>query len=83
MAATGRDQFMSQITIHLQAIGDLPGTLARDLKVGDRLMWNYGYVYTIAAIEDASAKFLRVTERAEDGREYTRRLRKDRAVARI
>ena len=46
-------------------------------------MWNYGYTYTVVSVEEASAKFIWLTERAEDGKEYTRKLRKDRAVAKL
>lgn len=72
--------------VHLQYVGEMPGTPAGDLEVGDRLMWNGGAVYTVTAIREASAKFIEITERAEGGsnagREYQRRLKKDRLVVR-
>ncbi len=69
--------------IHLQGIGNAPAIQASELHAGDRIMWNFGYIYTVVSVEDASAKFIWLTERAEDGKEYTRKLRKDRAVAKL
>ena len=70
-------------TIHLQGIGNAPAIQASDLRAGDRIMWNYGYTYTVVSITDVSAKFIGITERATDGREYARKLRKDRLVAKV
>ena len=69
--------------IHLQGIGNAPAIQASELREGDRIMWNHGYTYTVVSIVDVSAKFIAITERAADGREYTRRLRKDRLVAKL
>lgn len=73
----------TKATIHLQGIGNAPAIQASELRAGDRIMWNYGITYTVVSVEDASAKFIWLTERAEDGKEYTRKLRKDRAVAKL
>lgn len=71
-------------TIHLQGIGRVPAVPAHKLKIGDQLMYNYGSVYQITKIEDASPKFFRIFEvSAETGEEYNRRVKKDRLVARV
>ncbi|MFF1680719.1 hypothetical protein ACFVYG_32365 [Streptomyces sp. NPDC058256] len=71
-------------TIHLQGIGRVPAAPARELKVGDQLMYNHGGVYQITKIEDASPKFFRIYEvSAETGDEYNSRVKKDRLVARV
>lgn len=36
--------------VHLQNIGNVPGTPASKLRVGDRVMWNFGYVSTVERI---------------------------------
>lgn len=69
--------------VHLQYVGDVPGVEASELSAGDRLMWNFGMVSTVVSVEDASPKFIRIVERAKDGQDYTRRLKKDRLVARV
>jgi hypothetical protein len=75
-----------QNLVHLQYVGDMPGTPAGELEVGDRLMWNGGAVYTVTAIEQPSPQFIKITERADGGsnkgEEYTRRLRRSRLVVR-
>lgn len=71
--------------VHLIGVGDMPGTPACDLAVGDRLMWNYGAVYKVLSVQEASPRFMEIRERAEgkpDGDVYTRRLRKNRLVVR-
>ncbi|MFI8132809.1 hypothetical protein [Streptomyces diastaticus] len=71
-------------TIRLQGIGHYPAVEAQELKPGDILMWNQGAKATVLAVEVASPKFLRVTEKAHDSGEVTtRRLMKTRLVARV
>ena len=64
-----------QQLVHLIEVGDMPGTPAVDLAVGDRLMWNYGAVYKVLSVRAVSPKFMEIRERAEDkpdGEVYTR-----------
>lgn len=70
-------------TIHLHGIGKMPARPARELRVGDRLMWNYGHTYTVVAIRPSpSGKTLELEERNDrDGKVYTRRLGASRLVA--
>ncbi|WP_331732967.1 hypothetical protein OG613_49020 (plasmid) [Streptomyces sp. NBC_00015] len=71
-------------TIHLQGIGRVPAAPAHQLKVGDQLMYNHGGVYQITKIEEASPKFLKITEvSAETGEEFQRRTKKTSAMARV
>ncbi len=88
--AIEREQRREQGLVHLQFVGDWPGTPASELAKGDHLMWNGGAVYVITGIREASPKFIEITERAvacrvdRDGTtEYTRRLKKDRLVVRL
>jgi hypothetical protein len=37
-------------TTHLQGIGTMPARPAADIKVGDTLIWNYGYESKVEAI---------------------------------
>ena len=71
-------------TIHLIGVGRVLAVPASELVVGDRLMWNYGSVYTVVSIEDVSPKFLAITERDKDGKVWpARRFKKDRLLARM
>jgi hypothetical protein len=86
MQALERGERSERGLVHLQFVGDLPGTPAGELEAGDRLMWNGGAIYTVTAIRQASPKFIEITERADagsnKGQEYPRRLRMDRLVVR-
>lgn len=86
LAAYDRRVRKEQGLVHLQFVGDLPGTPAAELALGDHLMWNGGAVYVITGIRDASPKFIEITERdarKPESREYTRRLKQDRLVVRL
>ena len=68
-------------TIHLQGIGKVLAKPAGDLAVGDTTTWNYGYRYTVVAVEPCGAKSIYLTEQAADGRTFTRRMSRTRLVA--
>ncbi|MGX1727899.1 hypothetical protein ACWIGE_14660 [Streptomyces diastaticus] len=71
-------------TIRLKGIGHHPAIEAQELKPGDILMWNQGAKTTVTAIEEASPKYLRITEKSHDSGEVTtRRIMKTRLVARV
>ena len=85
-AAYDRQQRRERGLVHLQFIGDLPGTPSSELAVGDHLMWNGGAIYVITGIREASPKFIEITERnarKPGSQDYTRRLKKDRLVVRL
>lgn len=70
--------------IRLQGVGWMPAVEARDLVVGDTIMWNYGYTSKVLDIKDVSPAFLRLTLRDRDGGVNERRMKKaGRSVARV
>lgn len=42
---------MINTTKQLQGIGNVPAKLAKDFKIGEKTIWNYGYIETILNIE--------------------------------
>ena len=42
--------------VHLQSVGNVPGTPAENIKVGDILTWNFGYKATVTGIIKRTAK---------------------------
>ena len=68
--------------IRLIEVGVVKGTPARNIKVGDKLMWNYGSVTPVKAIKNVSAKFLEFSL-LDKGKVYKRRLAKHRLVAKV
>lgn len=65
------------LTINLQGIGSHKAKQAQDIKIGDKLLWNYGYISTVKAItETKSGKSINILESYEDGKTYKRRLSK-------
>ena len=43
-------------TIHLQGIGEKPAIPAKELKIGDVTIWNYGFTETIIGILKQTTK---------------------------
>ena len=68
-------------TLHLQGIGKVAAKPAGEIRVGDTLTWNYGYRYTVTAVESCGSKSVKVTERSATGQQYTRRMLRTRLVA--
>lgn len=66
--------------VHLQGMGDFEGTPAGDLKPGMRLYFNYGIVHRVVKVEPAGSKSVIVTTQANDGKQYTKRYLRTRAV---
>ena len=48
--------------IHLQSIGQAPAKPASEFVPGDRIMFNFGYVYTVTAIETAKMTTVTATD---------------------
>lgn len=67
-------------TIHLQSIGAVPAKPAGELTVGDRIMWNFGYVSTVTDVIDITPAFVLVIM-TSNGVSHTRRMKKTRLVA--
>lgn len=68
--------------IRLQGIGWGPGTPAMEIRPGDRLMWNFGYISEVIAVKPAGTQSLIFTLRSSSGNIGTRRMKRDRLVAR-
>lgn len=70
-------------TTHLQGIGDVPAILARELKTGDVVRWNYGYMSDVLKVTPSkTGKTVNVLLRShESGNVSTRKLGADRLVA--
>ena len=66
--------------MNLIGIGNVDGTVAAEVKVGDRLMWNFGTTSTVVSIEEKSAQFIIVSEKWTDGNTTERRMKKTRTV---
>ena len=63
--------------IWLQHVGYKPAVKAETVKVGDVLMWNWGYTSTITKIIKVSAKSILFETKSDDsGNLYQRRLAK-------
>ena len=69
--------------IRLQGMGWGPGTPTEEIKPGDRLMWNYGYISEVLAVEKASEKYLNFRLKEENGKVCTRRMKIGRLVAKM
>jgi len=70
-------------TIHLIGIGNVPAVPLSEIKAGDRLMWNYGSVCEVVRVTPVATKTIELVERDDKGREWTRRKRASRLVARV
>jgi len=69
-------------SIILQGVGWGKGTEAQDIKPGDKLMWNYGYISEVLSVEQISKQFLNFTLKSEKGEVNKRRMKLNRLVAR-
>ena len=69
-------------SIRLQGVGWGKGTEAQDIKPGDKLMWNYGYISEVLSVEQISKQFLNFTLKSEKGEVNKRRMKLNRLVAR-
>lgn len=68
--------------MRLQGMGNVDAVAASEIKVGDVLMWNYGYTSTVVAIRKTT-KCIVLTELCGDGKTYERRRGSDSEVCRI
>lgn len=68
--------------VRLQGVGMCKGTPAKDLKIGNHLVWNFGYEYEVTNINfSKTGKTLKITEKnIESGEEFERRLGSERLV---
>ena len=66
-------------TIKLQGIGSTTAKMAKELKIGDITVWNFGSTAKVLAIVSETAKFITFKIEESTG-VYTRRLKKNRLV---
>tara|TARA_R110000824_G_scaffold372075_1_gene561912 strand:- start:3874 stop:4128 length:255 start_codon:yes stop_codon:yes gene_type:complete len=79
-------QLVNQATknaMRLQAIGFVLGTQAKEVKVGDYLMWNFGSKSIVLEIVKETAKTIIIKTEGEHGYIGERRLKKDRLVCKL
>lgn len=70
-------------TTYLQGCGWVAGTPAGELKPGDKMIWNNGYISTVDAIICETEKTITINETWADGVTKTPRImKKNRIVAR-
>lgn len=71
-------------TIHLQGIGEKPAIFAKELKIGDVTIWNYGFTETIIGILKQTQKSI-VFQIKSNNTDYIgqRRLYKNTLVAKM
>lgn len=67
--------------LHLQGVGLHIAKLATEIKVGDVLVWNYGHTSEVVAVRDASPQYLSIDAKCNDGKVWTRKIKKSRTVA--
>jgi hypothetical protein len=66
--------------MRLQSIGIVKGTPAREIKIGDRLMWNFGETTIVKSVElSKTGKTLSIVEES-NGKDYSRKLGVERLV---
>ena len=65
---------------HLQGMGMVDAILAKDIKVGDILVWNYGYTSSVRQILKETKTQIVIQTLCGDGNVYERRLSKNRLV---
>lgn len=58
--------------IQLQGIGKVDAVRAGDLRVGDRIAWNFGYSSKVVAIGKSTPKGRYITTQSESGKKYTK-----------
>lgn len=68
-------------TTHLQNIGAHPALPTEELRVGDIMVWNWGYTSEVISIKQVSKCFFEIEEKATDGKVYTRRAKVGRLIA--
>lgn len=67
--------------IHLQGIGNKPAKQADKIKIGDSLIWNFGYTSIVTDVKETkSGKSIVISEQYESGKTYKRRMLKNTLV---
>lgn len=70
------------MTTHLQGVGLWPAVPARDLRPGQRRVYNFGIRAEIVGVEPLkSGKSVRLTTRESNGKLYTKTVRAETLIA--
>jgi hypothetical protein len=67
-------------TIRLQQLGTFKANEAKEIKIGDTLVWNFGETSEVTEIVKETEKSIFIKEKSKSGKIYERRFSKDRAV---
>lgn len=62
--------------IYLIGLGYVDAQPAENIKVGDTLMWNFGFKSEVLSIDKVTAKSITISTKGNDGRIYKRMMRK-------
>lgn len=68
-------------SVHIQNIGKVVAKPASELKVGDILLYNFGYTSTVKTVEQRGKSVYITVLNHSDNAEYSRRYTKTRLVA--
>jgi len=70
-------------TVHLQGIGSKPAKAVKELHIGDKVMWNYGYTSTVLDLMPSKTgkTIVAVLKSDDSGTVGNRKLGADRLVA--
>ena len=68
------------MTTHLQGIGAVNSKAAGEFKVGETMLWNYGFEEAVVAIEKETAKTITFTIKNTGGQLFSRKLNKSSQV---
>ena len=66
--------------VRLQSIGMCKGTPAQNIKIGDKILWNYGYHSEVTEITKTTENSIFVVLKSEEGKLYPRRFLKSREL---
>lgn len=73
-------RYPNENTITLQSIGHVIGEPAKNIKVNDFLMWNFGCKSQVIAIVKETKNFIEITEKSESGYVGNRKIKKQRII---
>ena len=62
--------------IYLIGLGYVDAQPAENIKVGDTLMWNFGFKSEVLSIDKLTSKSITISTKGTDGRTYKRVMRK-------
>ena len=79
-AYTGKRKNDIMKKIQLIGYGLVDAQPAKNIKPGNKLMWNYGVTSVVETIEKETKTQIVIRERYDNGKSYSRRMGKERLV---